>query len=339
MPNEDTMPQGWFNVDINSISETAMTAQQMQSFYASASELLSSPTTKRKRAAVARPSDDSISPMDGMKFGCDPELFVFDKNTGKYVTAEGLIPGTKFEPFKVDCGAVQVDGMAAEFNIDPVTDFKTFDHNITTVMKQLSDMLPKGFELHQKPAVIFDEDIWDDAPMKAKELGCTPDFDAWTGEVNTPPKCDIPRLRTASGHLHIGWTEGADTSDVQHIAACRDLVRQLDYYLGAWSVMHDPDSTRRKLYGKAGAMRYKPYGVEYRVLSNFWLKDTASRKAVWNRMQTAIWRMSSSFLPEIGEGTPMASPFKFNELLIKSINESKLEDVVANKFYNPIYTL
>jgi hypothetical protein len=55
------------------------------------------------------------------KIGADPEFFLRDKATGKFVSAHGLIPGTKRQPMKVDKGAVQVDGMALEFNIDPVT--------------------------------------------------------------------------------------------------------------------------------------------------------------------------------------------------------------------------
>jgi hypothetical protein len=33
----------------------------------------------------------------------------------------------------------------------------------------------------------------------------------------------------------------------------------------------DKDKERRKLYGKPGAFRPKPYGCEYRVLSNAWV--------------------------------------------------------------------
>jgi hypothetical protein len=33
----------------------------------------------------------------------------------------------------------------------------------------------------------------------------------------------------------------------------------------------DKDTERRKLYGKPGAFRPKPYGCEYRVLSNAWV--------------------------------------------------------------------
>ena len=48
--------------------------------------------------------------------GADPELFV--KKGRSFQSAYGMIPGTKQKPKKVIKGAVQVDGMALEFNID-----------------------------------------------------------------------------------------------------------------------------------------------------------------------------------------------------------------------------
>jgi hypothetical protein len=47
--------------------------------------------------------------------GADPEVFVRNAE-GEPVPACGLIPGTKAEPHRVDSGAVQVDGLALEFN-------------------------------------------------------------------------------------------------------------------------------------------------------------------------------------------------------------------------------
>jgi hypothetical protein len=35
----------------------------------------------------------------------------------------------------------------------------------------------------------------------------------------------------------------------------------------------DGTSVRRSLYGKAGCCRLKPYGVEYRTVSNFWASN------------------------------------------------------------------
>jgi len=274
-----------------------------------------------------------IEAMPGFTFGCDPELFVLNTE-GEYVTAEGLIPGTKSEPYPVPGGAIQVDGMAAEFNIDPVDNFTDFNKNITKVVQELKKMLPKGYDLSPIPSVVFNEKAWNEAPDKAKTLGCTPDFNAWTGKVNPPPHDpDNPYLRTASGHLHIGWTDDANLSDPQHVANCRDLIKQLDWYLGGWSLQMDPDPVRRRMYGKAGAMRFKPYGVEYRVLSNFWLTNSSRRMAVWNRMQQAIWDMREVYIPD------EADKFKFNDALIQSIDTSTRNPALENEFKFPLQTL
>lgn len=273
----------------------------------------------------------ALDPLPGFTFGCDPELFIRDKD-GKFISAEGLIPGTKAEPYKVDGGAVQVDGMAAEFNIDPSSSFDEFDNNISKVLSQLHKMLPKGASLVALPAVVFDEDVWEASPEIAKILGCSPDFNAWTGDMNPPPHDpENPRLRTASGHLHIGWTEDAPLSDIDHINNCQDLVKQLDWYLGGWSLRYEDDNRRRRLYGRAGACRIKPYGVEYRVLSNFWVMSRARRREVWNRMQQAIYDMRTNFMPEERES--------YNTLLIESINTTTVNSSLFTVFSFPLQHL
>lgn len=273
-----------------------------------------------------------IKPMEaakGFKFGCDPELFVLNEKD-EPVSAAGLIPGTKEEPHKVNYGAVQVDGMAAEFNIDPVENFRDFNRNIDAVLKQLAAMLPKGYRLSAVPSIRFAPEIFDKAPDEAKMLGCDPDFNAWTGDVNPPPSdATDPYLRTASGHLHFGWTEDADLGDAQHILNCRDFVKQLDWYLGAWSLQKDPDPTRRKLYGKAGAYRPKSYGVEYRVLSNFWIMDRESRLEVWNRANQAIFDMRKRFMPE--------KPH--SDLVVQMINESTRNPSMEAAYRYPLMSI
>lgn len=274
------------------------------------------------------PTLNAMKPLAGFTFGADPELFVLDQN-GKAVCADGLIPGTKAAPFKVDGGAVQVDGMAAEFNIDPSETFDEFNDNITKVMKKLNSFLPTGYSLSAVPCMVFEQDVWDAAPDHAKELGCSPDFNAWTGGVNPPPSCpDNPRLRTASGHLHIGWTSGVELDNLQHLMNCQDLVKQLDWYLGAWSLKMDSDPTRRLLYGKAGACRYKDYGVEYRVLSNFWLQSKDRRLTVWNRMNRAIHDMRSCFMPD--------KPKTYQTWLRESLDTSTRNSTLETEFYFPI---
>ena len=239
-----------------------------------------------------------LPPKKGFTFGCDPEGFIFKVGESTPIPAAGIIPGTKFRPHKINQGAVQVDGMAAEFNTDPASSYEEWEDNIASVISQLTKMLPAGYEIRWDAVAKFSPEIFDAAPDENKELGCQPDFDAWTGATNPPPRPENPYLRCAGGHLHIGWTEDEDMSDLQHLMNCQDFVKQLDWYLGGWSAKTDPDRVRRSLYGKMGAMRYKPYGVEYRVLSNFWVASKELRLEVWNRMLTAIEYMRDIYIPE-----------------------------------------
>lgn len=267
---------------------------------------------------------------EGFVFGCDPEVFVFDPD-GRPVPAD-MIPGTKENPYKVEHGAVQRDGFAAEFNIDPAGTFEEFNGNISAVYKQLAGFLPKGFSLQAVPSVVFDKDVFDAARDDVKALGCTPDFNAWTGEVNPPPADpDNPYMRCAAGHIHIGWTEGAGLDDMQHVMNCRDFVKQLDWYLGGWSLKMDDDPTRRALYGKAGACRFKPYGVEYRVLSNFWITNSQRRLAVWNRLQMAINYMAKGCLPD-------KIPHEYNNMLRQSIDTTIRNKNLEREFKYPLMT-
>lgn len=275
---------------------------------------------------------EALKAMEGLTFGADPELFVINSDE-EFICPE-MIPGTKEEPFLVEGGAVQRDGMAAEFNIDPVTNYKDWSENISGVQKQLSEMLPSGCKLVATPSATFSKKVWDNAPEDARELGCSPDYNAWTGNLNPPPQRDsTDTTAVAGGHIHFGWTKDANPSDIQFASACCDLVKQLDWYLGAWSLRADKDKIRRNLYGKAGSMRFKPYGVEYRTLSNFWLASSNRKKLVWDRMQKAIHDMRNVYYPEYVEQYQM----DFNERLIKSINNSTRDHDIEKNFRFPIF--
>lgn len=216
--------------------------------------------------------------------GADPEVFV--KRNGLLLSGHGLIPGTKKKPHPVERGAVQVDGMALEFNIDPAASCEEFSLNIQTVMAQLKAMVP-DCEIAIQAVANFGHEYMATQPEEARELGCDPDFNAYTGRTNDRPDGNRP-FRTAAGHVHIGFTTGAEVIDPVHRADCEMIVRQLDYYLGVPSLLLDEDDQRRELYGKPGAYRPKSYGVEYRVLSNFWLKNTALIEWVYTQTMAAM---------------------------------------------------
>lgn len=220
--------------------------------------------------------------------GADPEIFMM--KGGKFVSAHGAVPGDKKNPHKVDKGAVQVDGMALEFNIDPAHNEQEFITNLTTVMATLKDMVP-GYDLNAVPVADFDEAVMLAQPQEALELGCEPDFNAWeNGAVNPRPDGKV-NFRTGAGHVHIGWGNDFDIGDPNHLEACCMVVKQLDYYLGLGSLLYEPDNRRRTMYGAAGAFRPKSYGVEYRVLSNAWLKDEKLMSWVYRNTIKGIERL------------------------------------------------
>lgn len=220
--------------------------------------------------------------------GADPEIFMFKE--GKPISAHGAVKGTKHEPLKVRNGAVQVDGMALEFNINPADSEAKFIRNIESVMARLQKMVP-GYDLIPQPVAEFGKEYIEQQPPEALVLGCDPDFDAWqNGKVNPRPNGDNP-FRTAAGHVHIGWTNGADPFEEGHMNAAVMLTKQLDFYLGLPSLLYDKSAKRRTMYGAAGAFRPKPYGVEYRVLSNMWLSSRELMAWVYNNTILAVDRL------------------------------------------------
>lgn len=212
--------------------------------------------------------------MTKLLLGADPEVFVRKKGAKRFfLSAHGMNEGTKEAPVKVKDGAVQVDGMALEFNIDPAETPKEFADKIFSVLGQLEEALPEGLEIVATPVAHFSKKHLEAQPEEAKELGCNPDYNAWTGKQNPRPNGKNITFRTGAGHIHFGWTNGANVEDPNHIKDCEILVRALDNILAPACALFDPGVKRRVLYGKAGAYRPKPYGCEYRVLSNAWLMN------------------------------------------------------------------
>lgn len=243
--------------------------------------------------------------------GCDPELFVYNPNHNHIVSGYGMISGTKEKPHKVRDGAVQVDGVSLEININPADTEKRFVSNIASVKKQLEAMIT-GYELRAVPVAQFDEIYFESLPEEAKVLGCDPDFNAWTGEPNMPPDMMRP-MRTGAGHVHLGWTDYnmANLENDQHMADAVAVVRQLDYYIGIYTLLYDKDSLRREMYGRAGCFRLKPYGVEYRVPSNAWMRSP--------ELQSWIFRAARKAWTDLATGKSIEA--KYGQLAQEIINE------------------
>ena len=202
----------------------------------------------------------------GIRVGADPELFIRRKGTTIFFPACGLVGGTKQRPKKIDNRghAVQEDNVMVEFNIRPAKTRGEFVESNKFVLGYLTAALPE-FDLDICASARFDEALLAKAGYQAMVFGCDPDYNAWTWEVNSSPEART-NLRTAGGHIHIGYKNPAINNQVE-------LIRAMDLFLGVPSIILDKDVERRQRYGKAGAFRPKEYGTEFRTVSNFWLKS------------------------------------------------------------------
>jgi len=212
-----------------------------------------------------------------MRLGADPEVFLQDAS-GKPISSIGYINADKWNPYQIpDMPAgftLQEDNVSLEYGIPPAATAQEFIDNINAVMEKSKEWLP-DLSFSKLSCIVFPED-----QMKhplAHIFGCEPDFNAWAMRPNKAPKPPHPFMRSAGGHVHVETTKDPII-----------VVRAMDLYLGVTSVLMDKGEERKSMYGSAGAHRVKPYGVEYRTLSNFWIFEDRLIEWVWNNTQRAL---------------------------------------------------
>lgn len=220
--------------------------------------------------------------------GADPEFFISKDGEMVWPTPE-LFPGTKKEPHKVDGGAVQIDGAAIEINIDPSETEDQFSNNIETVMNEVFKILPSGYKAEKTTSHKFKMSTYKEIPEEYKTIGCDPDYNAYTGKQNIPHTAtSLGTYRFVGGHIHIGWTENQNVKDYTHLDACKDVVKQMDCFIKPLQIFTSTMDLRQSYYGEAGNYRPKPYGVEYRTPSNWWIWEKEDRKLIFNQVQKGM---------------------------------------------------
>lgn len=207
--------------------------------------------------------------------GTDPELFLRDSRTGGVVPVCGLIGGAKGRPLDLGDGyGVQEDNVMLEFNTPPAEHEHAFIETVRTGVSRCLEVVKKAGEhlgFDDRSERLFGFDLLSDP--KAQEFGCSPDYDAYKQGAGIPALRgneldeDEGAWRFAGGHVHLGYRPSFQMPNF--VAASF-----ADVFLGLPSVGLDKQPRRRKLYGQPGRFRPTKYGIEYRVLSNFWVCDT-----------------------------------------------------------------
>lgn len=229
------------------------------------------------------------------KVGSDPELFLVKDR--ELVSAIPLIPYSKDSPLRTKHGWIQQDNVLAEFNTLPANNLEEFVINHQLVIKDLEDYLADvGVVIDTLHSSRYcNEEVLSD--LSALSSGCNPDYSAWTNRRNPYVSLANTNLRVAGGHLHISIEE--DIDDKFRL----DLVKALDLTIGIDSVIDDDGedaALRRNLYGKAGSYRPKNTelgdsynGVEYRTLSNYWVRDDRFIGKVYSGVEYTISNLPS----------------------------------------------
>ena len=246
--------------------------------------------------------------------GADPEFFLSDAKTRIPVSAHGLVPGTKKEPHKLECGAVQLDGTAVEFNIEPAATSFEFEYNISNVLKQVRKMIPTTYDFNFSPSVVYSQKYFDAIPAPNKELGCDPDYDALSKNPwlpNNPPRSFATTMRTGAGHIHVGFVDKKDPLEECHFWDCIELAKRLNSVLSVARKVWDQDTTRYALYGGGAAFRPKSYGLEYRSPSNAWLNFPKLWSWLFETTREILYRTVDNDV-RLEDFKPLMSPVYFN---------------------------
>ena len=222
--------------------------------------------------------------------GADPEVFVF--------AGLKLIPAYRFLPPKEDGRLMYWDGFQAEWKYDHEDNF-CLNNLVKYTRESLIDLSSRAKEYNKaarlslKNVVRIPKDVLENAYPQHVELGCAPSWNVYgmKGLCVLDPRKLVHRF--AGGHMHFGtWTP--------QYPQYAKIVKTLDNILGVWSVgaaRNIDDPIRRRYYGSPGEYRKPEYGdghgIEYRVLSNFWLASPSIMQLTWDIGRTCV-RLASS---------------------------------------------
>lgn len=213
--------------------------------------------------------------------GMDPEAFITTEK-GRIIGAEKLLKDKK--PISAagvhqfyEQNKIIPDGIQIEFNPMPRTCRAQVCYQLVASFRELKKQLDANNMKASFTGVIsVAKAELESLDADSRRLGCAPSLNVFDAAATVKVR-DGYRTRSAGGHLHFGLMGARpdQAADYPHFQPAV-LVPLLDAILGNTCVMIDTDPKqriRRRVYGRAGEYRLPPHGLEYRTLSNFWLRS------------------------------------------------------------------
>lgn len=224
-----------------------------------------------------------------VQLGCDPEFFFTKK--GKVIGSEKILTKKDNAVHAPGIGKIICDGVQAEINCNSNVCRQILRSHLSTTFGALYRELEKhpDVKVHFGTTVKVTKRHLNSLSDKSKNFGCLPSRSAASGkEESITMDASTYLYRSAGGHIHLGTTVAVPA---RVFKKPDQLVNLLDIIVGNTCVLIDRDQgniERRKVYGKAGEYRLPSYGLEYRTLSNFWLRSYPLMSLVMNLCRTAV---------------------------------------------------
>lgn len=293
--------------------------------------------------------------------GCDPEFF-FEQN-GRIIGSEKVIG-------RGDHNIVP-DGVQAELHTYPFSCRAVGTTAVADYFKGLSNRLKDakyaGVKVSFRPVVSVTRKELDSLSPDSRVLGCAPSLNVYgqgAGEALSKVDAGAYRVRAAGGHIHLGLRMSyphmktarnyygpdrdysyKDLSRPEPSPISYDLlVKVLDTFLGNTCVMldrHPGIKLRRELYGRAGEYRLPKHGLEYRTLSNFWLRSVPLMSFVMGmtRQAVALLYANNTYAPDhaldLLSRVPEAATIEAintNNIHLARANWARVREFIATNF-------
>lgn len=273
--------------------------------------------------------------------GADPEFF-FEKE-GKIIGAEKIlnlekgldvdITGGASNSFSSNYSKFIVDGVQAELNPKPDTCRARLGNEFSNCFKKLYNEISKyeGTKINFNTTIEISDEELKSLNENSRRFGCAPSFNSDKKSRNAVSLKDPSKYlyRSAGGHIHLGYKTGDSSQRFVMQLMKKEperIIAILDIIVGNTCVLIDRNpgnKERRKVYGKAGEYRTPEHGIEYRTLSNFWLRSY--------QLMSFVMGLSRYAFNIIYQSKPWMD---YEKELLSLVNMKKIKRAINNNDFN-----